>query len=818
MKKIALILLILPAVCCSVTKADELHRLGLIWKDPRVTAPGHEIKVAGSKGTLPSSVDHSADMPPVGNQGGQGSCTAWATAYYHKSYQEWVEHSWSLADSNHLFSPSFVYNQINGGADNGSWFGDAFQVLCDMGSSSILLKPYNDGECISWPSETAYDSAIPYRCNEWFWFDLSDDLGVEGVKQCLADGNNVVIGLLVYANYDNISSYDNTFCVADLSGDIRGGHANCIVGYDDSLVTHDGRGAFRVVNSWGANWGDQGYYWMSYQAATDYRTSYQGAFYSSDRTGYQPKLKLRARINHNNRGSVQIRAGVGPALSPDWTRQFYINSLDGYSYGGGANPFPDNNIVFDLTEGASFLDSTRGNNIFLCCLDDQTDGVAGTVEHLGAESMEWGVGNTSLETPSAIADDYDHHYTNVSLHYQDYTITTLPTESVIDQGDTIYYKVTLNSYNGYSNQVKLVSQTSPLPSSGNIEIVFDQPGLYPTDSCGVRLIASPDVNPGKYSIAFTGIDSIDTLIHSSEITLWILGSGDALCVGSSSGMLNLVRTRWGQVDSLTLMPPVIGGNYKALILENGLTMADSSKVSSFIGSGGLALSVGKSVYNLSGGSNLLPVSQWLGATGYAFYTGAGINVISDYQNPFGVSSIAYGNILGVLTAINGRLSGLLPGAVPLAHLGTVTSAIAAVYKTYGSGQSLWITAGAGFSQPVDSLITGFFRNPALGVNYDEAHNPAAAGLKPGLSAYPSPFRQKSTFSLSLPGKSPVTLMIYDICGRMVKTVFEGEKPGGRHNFVWDGRDQAGKRAAAGVYFIKAETGYGKMLEKIISIR
>jgi hypothetical protein len=757
-------------------------------------------------------------MPPVGNQGGQGSCTAWATAYYHKGYQEWAEHAWSMADSSHLFSPSFVYNQINGGGDNGSWFGDAFQLLCDMGTSSLLVTPYNDGDCISWPKEAAYDSAMPYRCEEWYWFDLNSSLGIEGVKQCLNDGNNVVIGLLVYANYDNISSYNNTFCVSELSGSIRGGHANCIVGYDDSLMTSDGPGAFRVVNSWGTSWGDNGYYWMSYQAAIDSRTSYQGAFYSSDKIGYQPRLKMRTRINHVNRGSVDIRVGVGPSLSPDWSRRFYVNSQDGYTFGGGDNPFPGNNIVLDLTEGALYLDSTKGNNIFLQCRDVETDGISGTVEYLGAESLDWGVGNSSLETPTAIADDYNYHYTNISLHYRDYTIATLPTESVINQGDTIYYKVTLNSYNGYSNRVKLVSEISPPPASGSIDIVFDQTSLYPTDSCGGRLIASSDVNPGKYSIAFTGIDSVDTLIHSSVMTLWILGSGDVLCIGSSTGMINLVKTRWGKVDSLTLMPPVIGANYQAMILENGLTAADSSQVSSFIGSGGLALSIGKSVYNLSGGSNLLPVSQWLGASGYAFYTGTGINVISDYQNPFGVGSIAYGDILGVLTAINGRLSSLLPGAVSLAHLGTVTSAIAAVYNPYGAGQSLWITAGAGFSQSVDSMITGFFRNPALGINYDQDHSPAAAGLKLGLSAYPSPFRQKSTLSLSLPGKSQVTLRIYDLCGRLVTSVFEGEKTGGRHNFVWDGRDQAGKRVAAGVYFIKAQTGYGKMLEKIISIR
>ena len=820
MKKIIAIPFFLLAYLSGNIYAGELHRLGLVWKDPCKSAPQHEIKIVkGAKGPLPAFVDHSADMPPVGNQGGQGSCTAWAAVYYHKSYQEWVEHGWSLADQNHLFSPSFVYNQINGGGDNGSWFGDAFQVLCDMGSSSLVLKPYYDGDCISWPSETAYDSAIAYRSEEWYWFSLYDSLGIEGVKQCLYDGNNVVIGLLVYSNYDNISSYNNTFCVSDLSGDIRGGHANCIVGYDDSLITSDGRGAFRVVNSWGTSWGDQGYYWMSYQAAIDARTSYQVAFYSSDKIDYHPTLKMHAKLNHANRGSVEINVGIGPTPSTRlWEKSFYQNPFDGYYFGGGNNPFPDNNIVLDLTQGAACLDSAINNNIYLRCIDDQVDGVSGYIQFLGVESLEWGVNGISRETPVVIADDYDYHYANVSLHYHDYSISSVPGEVMSGQGDTSYIKLNLRQINGFANPVHLHADVLPLPVSGDIEVGLDRSTLTPDDSCTIRLAVSSDVNPGRYTICITGLDSIDTLTHSSEVTLWVAGSGEAACIGSTSGLLQLARSRWSKVDSLELMPPAIGSNYSALILENNLSPADSSKVRGFIAGGGQVLSIGRSVHDLSGGSNLLSVSQWLGASVYAWYTGTGINVISNYQCPFGVPSIDNGDTLGILTANNGRLASLLPGSVSLAHLGTVTSAVAALYNEYGAGKNLWITTGAGFSPRVDSLITGYFKDPTLGVSTGQDPRPAVLDPKPSLEVRPNPFRQTSVISLNLPGKTKVKIIIYDICGRAVKTVFDGETPGGQHNFVWEASDQAGKRAASGVYFVRVETNYGNTVKKIISVR
>lgn len=118
---------ICKSICCiagilflfvaPASASNSLHPLGC---EPSPTNILLEHSYPGVRARLqamvaPTSVDWSGDMPNVGDQGQQGSCTAWATGYNYKSYQEKLEHGWSNQTSNHQFSPSYIYNQINGG-------------------------------------------------------------------------------------------------------------------------------------------------------------------------------------------------------------------------------------------------------------------------------------------------------------------------------------------------------------------------------------------------------------------------------------------------------------------------------------------------------------------------------------------------------------------------------------------------------------------------------------------------------------------------------------------------------------------------------
>lgn len=91
----------------------------------------------------PPSCDNSAGLPPVGDQGAQGSCVSWAIGYYLKTYQEGKERGWSMTDPAHQFSPAFLYNQLQL-YDEGSTFPDTLNLIENQGSATLATMPYSD--------------------------------------------------------------------------------------------------------------------------------------------------------------------------------------------------------------------------------------------------------------------------------------------------------------------------------------------------------------------------------------------------------------------------------------------------------------------------------------------------------------------------------------------------------------------------------------------------------------------------------------------------------------------------------------------------
>jgi flagellar hook assembly protein FlgD len=74
-------------------------------------------------------------------------------------------------------------------------------------------------------------------------------------------------------------------------------------------------------------------------------------------------------------------------------------------------------------------------------------------------------------------------------------------------------------------------------------------------------------------------------------------------------------------------------------------------------------------------------------------------------------------------------------------------------------------------------------------------------------AYPNPFNPVTTISYELPTSTAVDLSVYDVAGKLVKRLVEGEVVGtGRHDVIWDGKNEAGRSVAAGVYLCRLEAG------------
>ena len=78
------------------------------------------------------------------------------------------------------------------------------------------------------------------------------------------------------------------------------------------------------------------------------------------------------------------------------------------------------------------------------------------------------------------------------------------------------------------------------------------------------------------------------------------------------------------------------------------------------------------------------------------------------------------------------------------------------------------------------------------------------------SCYPNPFNLATTIRYGLPEPAAVHLDVYNITGRLVRTLADGSfLETGEHSAVWDGRDQSGEQVAPGIYFYRVQAGaYG----------
>ncbi|MGQ9678715.1 MAG: FlgD immunoglobulin-like domain containing protein, partial [bacterium] len=92
--------------------------------------------------------------------------------------------------------------------------------------------------------------------------------------------------------------------------------------------------------------------------------------------------------------------------------------------------------------------------------------------------------------------------------------------------------------------------------------------------------------------------------------------------------------------------------------------------------------------------------------------------------------------------------------------------------------------------------TGVYRGEFLVVPTEERDNPFQV-----YSNLSSPFKSQTAITYSLAKKSRVSIQIFDLSGRRVRSLFSGEEIPGVHTWKWDGRDDRGRRVGTGVYFL-----------------
>lgn len=101
---------------------------------------------------------------------------------------------------------------------------------------------------------------------------------------------------------------------------------------------------------------------------------------------------------------------------------------------------------------------------------------------------------------------------------------------------------------------------------------------------------------------------------------------------------------------------------------------------------------------------------------------------------------------------------------------------------------------------------------------DENRTTVPEALDVGFQAAPNPFNPQTTLRFSNPREGKVCLQVYDVNGRLVRTLVDGPLPAGAQEYTWNGRDNQGRHTATGVYFAKLRTGDGERVQKLVLLK
>ena len=223
-------------------------RTGLAQLAGAATEAGGALRTTA---TLPSSVDLTGFAVPTGDQGRHGSCVSWATAYTIGGWESnYTRHAGAP------FGPMYVYNQVNFGQDDGTYFSDNFAVLESQGDVEAADWTQDPSDYLSQPTTAERaDAALHVMSPHTTLFAGNTGVGVAAktaIETALANNQPVALGIPVYSAFDGLNPSDYAMVAADvIPSTFRGWHAVAALGYDAQGVV--------IENSWGDFWGNHGF-------------------------------------------------------------------------------------------------------------------------------------------------------------------------------------------------------------------------------------------------------------------------------------------------------------------------------------------------------------------------------------------------------------------------------------------------------------------------------------------------------------------------------------------------------------------------------
>ena len=347
--------------------------------------PEYSKDILGFSEDLPESYSLEQYVPIVGNQGDSGSCVAWAFSYYGMSiiYNKSYGITSVAGKKANSFDPWFLYNQISYLEDDpcshGVFETELLRLSSRIGNKKLLFNPTDVNCKTNWddiPIREIVDYTKPYKFSGWEKIDPKSESSIDQIKNEIVTYNYpLMIGIQNYGEgLDSEKVEDGIFKPNYVeAGD---GHMMTIVGYDNTI----NGGSFRIVNSWGQDWGDDGYIWMSYNENKKYTDTTFSVYVSFDKDvkdGSELKTKNYNRIISSEstayyEGVVKdesIFNGAGVYYSPN------DQSEEEYVVGNWINGKKDGFFLRITNEGTWF--SCWDNGVFMENCDEEGLGFSG---------------------------------------------------------------------------------------------------------------------------------------------------------------------------------------------------------------------------------------------------------------------------------------------------------------------------------------------------------------------------------------------------------------------------------------------------------
>ena len=238
----------------------------------RVGLDGHISKPGERKKKLPSSADLRQWCSPVENQGQLGSCTAQAGAglleyYERRAFSKHI-------DASRLFLYKATRNLMHEEGDAGAFLRTTIGAMVLFGIPPEEYWPYAVEDFDKEPTAFCYAFAHNYQAISYYLLDppgtAASDL-LAAIKEHLAAGIPSIFGFTVYDSVSEAEK-DGLIPFPKPGEKVVGGHAVMAAGYDDGFKTGVGKdgkqalkGALLIRNSWGSDWGEDGYGWLPYE-------------------------------------------------------------------------------------------------------------------------------------------------------------------------------------------------------------------------------------------------------------------------------------------------------------------------------------------------------------------------------------------------------------------------------------------------------------------------------------------------------------------------------------------------------------------------